>query len=147
VILGDSIVVEAVMQLDRKVQAVKSKEGKYLTFSFLGKDRGLELEVIGWTQLLPQPARPDYIKGVISPWGSEIPVIDLRLLYGKGTTALTDTTCIVIFEHDEPYRYYFGMVVEELSNVVNIADGGTERISQLLLSAKRYFSVSPALEN
>ena len=74
-------------------------------------------------------------------------MIDLRVLYGKGTTKMTGTTCIVIFEHSEPYKYYFGIVVEELSNVINIADGTENKMSTLLSSARRYFSISPSVKN
>ena len=138
---------EAAIQIYRQLQAAKSKESKYLTFMFFEKDRGMELEVVGQTKLRPLPNKPDYIKGVVNPWGCEIPVIDLRVLYGKGTTELTQTTCIIIFEHCESYRYYFAMVVEELSNVINIADGTENKMSPLLLSAKRHFSISPAIKN
>jgi len=139
--------IQVVTQIDRQIQAAKSREGKYLVFAFFEKDRGMELEVIGWTKLTPQPDRPDYIRGLVNPWGCEVPVIDLRTLYGKGKTEMTETTCIVIFEHSELYKYYFGLVVEELSNVINIADGTENKTSPLLLSARRHFSVSPAVKN
>jgi purine-binding chemotaxis protein CheW len=146
-ILGDIVMIQAVTQIDRQIQATKNREGKYLGFAFLEKDDGMELEVVGWTELTPQPDKPDYIRGVVNPWGCEIPVIDLRTLYGKGTTELTDTTCIVIFEHFESYKYYFGMLVEELSNVINIAEGTENKVSPLLLSAKRHLFVSPTVKN
>lgn len=138
---------EAAIQIDRQLQAAESKKGKYLTFTFFEKDHGMELEVVGRTKLRPLPNKPDYIKGGVNPWGCEIPVIDLRVLYGKGTTELTQTTCIIIFEHCESYKYYFAMVVEEISNVINIADGTENKMSPLLLSAKRHFSISPAIKN
>ncbi len=139
--------VQAVTQIDRQIQAAKSRKGKYPAFAFFEKDHGMELEFVGWAKLKPQHDKPDYIRGVINPWGCEIPVINLRVLYGKGVTEMTNTTCIVIFEHFEPYKYYFGVVVEELSNVINIADGTENQMSPLLLSAKRHLSVSPTVKN
>jgi len=139
--------IQAATQIDGQIQAAKSREGKYLGFAFLEKDDGMKLEFVGWTKLTPQPDKPDYIRGVVNPWGCEIPVIDLRILYGKGTTELTETTCIVVFEHFEQYKYNFGIVVEELSNVINIADGTENKISPLLLSARRHFSTGPAVKN
>jgi len=136
-----------VKQTDSQVQAAKNKRSKYLVFTFFEKCFGMELEVVGWAKLRPQPNKPDYIRGSINAWGCEIPVIDLRILYGKGPTEMTGTTCIVILEHPEPYKYYFGMVVEELSIVINIADGTENKMSPLLLSAKRHFSISPAVKN
>ena len=139
--------VQAVTQIKRQMRTAKNRKGKYPAFAFFEKDQGMELEFVGWEKLKPQPDKPHYIRGVVNPWGCEIPVIDLGILYGKGATEMTDTTCIVIFEHFEPYRYYFGMVVKELSNVTNIADGMENKMSSLLLSAKQYLSVSPAVKN
>jgi chemotaxis signal transduction protein len=145
--LRDIAVVEPVLQMGRQLQIGKNKEGKYLTFAFFEKARGMELEVVGWTKLRPLPHKHDCIKGVVNPWGCEIPVFDLRVMYGTGRTAMTSTTCIVIFEHYESYKYYFGMVVEEPSNVANIAEGIETKMSSLLSSAKRHLSVSPAVKN
>ena len=139
--------IQAVTQMDRQVQTAKSKEGKYLAFAFFEKNHGMELEFVGWAKLKPQPDKADYIKGIVNPWGCEIPVIDLGVLYDKGATEMTNTTCIVIFEHFELYKCYFGIVVEELSNVINIADGAENKMLPLLLSAKRHLSVSPTVKN
>ncbi len=136
-----------VLQTDCQVQTAKSKEGEYIVFTFFEKNHGMELEAAGWTKLRPQPDKPDYIRGDVNPWGREIPVIDLKILYGKGPTEMTATTCIVIFESPEPYQYYFGMVVGELSSVINIANGTENKMSQLLLSAKWYLSTNPTVTN
>jgi purine-binding chemotaxis protein CheW len=141
------IEIDRTLQIDRHVQVTNSREGRYLSFGFFEKDCGIELEFLGWTKLVPQPDKPDYIKGVVKPWECEIPVIDLRTLYGKRPTQMTDTTCIVIFEDSEPYKYFFGMVVGDLSNVINIADGTENRMSPLLLSAKRHLLINPAVKN
>jgi hypothetical protein len=139
--------VQAVTQINRQMQTAKSREGEHPAFAFFEKNHGMELEFVGWAKLKPQSDKADYIKGIVNPWGCEIPVIDIGILHGKGTTEMTDTTCIVIFEHFEPYKYYFGMVVEEISNVINIADGTENKMSSLLLSAKRHLSVSPTVKN
>ncbi|MHC4640229.1 MAG: chemotaxis protein CheW [Planctomycetota bacterium] len=137
-----------VRQIDDQVKkTAKSQEGEYLAFTFFEKNHGMELEVAGWTKLGPQPDKPDYIRGIVNPWGCEIPVIDLRILYGKGPTEMTSSTCIVIFENPNPCEYYFGMVVAELSNVINIKDGTENKMSSLLLSAKRYFTTNPVETN
>ena len=136
-----------VRQIDDQVKTAKSQEGEYLAFTFFEKNHGMELEVAGWTKLGPQPDKPDYIRGIVNPWGREIPVIDLRILYGKGPTEMTYRTCIVIFENPNPYEYYFGMVVAELSNVINITDGTENKMSSLLLSARRHLSAIPMVTN
>ncbi len=139
--------IQAKTQIDRQVQRAKSREGKYLAFAFLEKDTGMELEIVGWTKLKPKPNKPDCIRGVVNPWGCEIPIIDLGILYSKGATEISHSACIVIFEHSDLYKYYFGLIIEELSNVINIADGTENKISSLLLAAKRHLSISPAVKN
>lgn len=131
------------MQIDKKVQAARSKESKYLTFAFFEKDCGMKLELVGWTQLIPQRAQSgkrQCVKGIVTLWGDMIPVIDLKFLHRHGSTEMTDTSCIVIFEYSEPYKHYFGIVVEELSEVLNIAEGTENKHSSLLLSAKKHLS-------
>ena len=135
------------MQIDNQIHTSKGKEGEYLAFTFFEKNNGMKLEVAGWTKLGPRPDKPDYIRGVVNPWGCEIPVIDLRILFGDGPTEMTPTTCIVILEQPDQYEYYFGMVVAELSNIINIKDGTENKMSSLLLSAKRHFSTNPVGKN
>ena len=132
-----------VLQIYNQEQIAKRKEGEYLVFTFFEKNYGMELELAGWTKLGPQPDKPDYIRGVVNPWGCEIPVIDLRILYGKGPTEMTPTTCIVILEQPEQREYYFGMVVAELSKIINITDGTENKMSSLLSSARRHLSTNP----
>ena len=139
--------VEAILRKETLLQAAESQNGKYLSFTFFEKDAGMELEVVGWTELKPRTDKPACVRGVVNPWGCDIPVIDLRILYGKGRVEMTRGACIVIFEHTESYKYYFAVVVDELSNVINIADGTVNEMSPLLLSAKRHLSVSPAVKN
>jgi chemotaxis signal transduction protein len=136
-----------VLQIDNQVQTAKSEQGEYLAFTFFEKNHGMELELAGWTKLGPRPDKPDYIRGIVNPWGREIPVIDLRILYGKGPTEMTPTTCIVILEQPDSREYYFGMVVAEISNVINITDGTENKMSSLLLSAKRHLSTNPTERN
>jgi chemotaxis signal transduction protein len=135
------------LQIDSHEQTAKSREGECLAFTFFEKNHGMELEVAGWAKLGPQPDKPAYIRRIINPWGCDIPIIDLKILSGKGPTEMTATTCIVILERSEPYQYYFGMVVDKLSNVINIADGTENKMSPLLLSAKQHFSTNPAVKN
>lgn len=136
-----------VSQGDGRVKTAKSEEGEYLTFTFFEKNDGMKLEVAGWTKLRPLPDKPEYIRGDVNPWGYEIPVIDLKVLYGKGPTEMTSATCFVIFQHPELHEDYFGMVVDGLSNVINLADGTENKMSPLLLSARHHLSTSPVIKN
>lgn len=135
------------VKMDARLRMPGSTRNTYLSFLFAEKDKGMELEFVGRVELKPQPDKPDCIVGCVNPWGCDIPVIDLRILCGRGSTQMIPTSCIIIFEHFESYRYYFGMVVEDVSNVVNIADGSENAVSPLLMSAKRHLSLAPAMKN
>ena len=136
-----------IRQIDNQEQTANSKEGEYLAFTFFEKNQGMELELAGWTKLGLLPDKPDYIRGTVNPWGREIPVIDLRILSGEGPTEMTPTTCIVILEQPDQCEYYFGMVVAELSNVINLEDGTENKMSSLLSSARRFLSTNPVEKN
>ena len=127
----------------KRIQENKSTNSEYLTFGFFDKGHGMKLEFIDWTQLQTQPDKPDYIRGYIYPWGSKIPVIDLKFLYDRKTTEILATSCLVIFEHCVTYKYYFAIAVEELSNVINLAGGKENEKSSLLISARNYLSKNP----
>ncbi|NIP24131.1 MAG: hypothetical protein GWN81_07590 [Phycisphaerae bacterium] len=60
---------------------------------------------------------------------------------------MTAKTCFVILRHPELHEDYFGMVVDELSNVINITDGTENKMSPLLLSARRHLSANPMIKN
>jgi len=124
--------IETVVRIDRSVQAVKSQEGKYLTFAFLEKDGAMQLEVVGWTSLQLQ----QYNSGILQTvhlWDHEIPLknLDAVMQYGKNRQ-LTDTACILIFEYSEPHRKYLAILVDGISNVMTIAakDASTAIVSE-----------------
>ncbi len=93
-----------VTQIDREMQAAKSREGKYLTFAFLekGSNKKWELEVAGWTELEAKWDKSGKMTGTVQLWGREIPV------KGRGTSPcrdafeMTSTACIVVFERSKP---------------------------------------------
>ena len=116
---------EIAVQIDEQIQITKSKESKYLTFAFLEKDHGLELEVVGWTRLQIPVNKPENIMGVIHLWGNEIPVKQPPIFHDQNPA----TMCIVVFEYREPFRYCLGMPFDGISNVMNIAEKDPEIVT------------------
>ena len=116
------------VQIDEQVQAAKSKEGKYLTFAFpeKGRNKKLQLEVVGWTEFEVRSDKSDHVKGIVNLWGHEIVVVHPKTLSGRDTAEMTDTTCIIIFEFSERY---LGMVVNAISRVMNIAGKDPETVA------------------
>jgi len=120
--------IRTAVQVDEQVQAARSKEGKYLTFAFpeKGRNKKLQLEVVGWTQFEVRSDKSENVKGIVNLWGHEILVIHPKTLSGRYTAEMADTTCIIIFEFSERY---VGMMVNAISNVMNIAGKDPETMA------------------
>jgi chemotaxis signal transduction protein len=139
--------IKMVLYTNEQARTVENEDDEYMIFTFFEKDLGMQLEFAGWARLETQPEKPGYVKGVVNTWGCSIPVIDLRAPNAMAATETTDAACIVIFEQPEQYKHYFGMVVEEVSNVIDIVDGSENRRSPLLVSARRHLSTDAATDN
>ena len=108
-----------------------SREGKYLTFSLGEEEYGTGIlkvkEIIGMMRITPIPQTPGYVKGVINLRGKVIPVVDLRLRFGMEPGVYSDRTCIVVVEiFADSARLHIGVVVDSVSEVVNIKDSDIE---------------------
>jgi purine-binding chemotaxis protein CheW len=107
-------------KIDERLQKAGKTESEYLTFTFFerAEDGRPELRAVGWAKLTAREGRAKYIKGVVELWGQEIDIIDLRAKAGIGSTELTKRSCLVVFEYSD---HYLGMVVEDISSIINIA--------------------------
>lgn len=79
-----------------------SETGQYLTFKLSEEIFALDIakvrEVLEFDKITKVPQTPDMMRGVINLRGSVVPVIDMRLKFGMGTTEKTVNTCIIIVE-------------------------------------------------
>ncbi|MGC8493749.1 MAG: chemotaxis protein CheW [Syntrophobacteraceae bacterium] len=105
--------------------------GEYLTVFLHGEAYGISIlsvrEIIGMTRVPPAPETSESVKGVITLRGKVIPVTDLRALFGLGHAEDTYRTSIVIVEvHSGRGRLPVGMIVDAVSEVVNIKDADVE---------------------
>jgi len=119
---------QTAVQIDEQVQAARSKEGKYLAFVFpeKGRNKKLQLEVVGWAEFEVRSDKSENVKGIVNLWGHEILVTHPKTLSGRDTAEMADTTCIIIFEFSERY---LGMVVPTISRVMNIAGKDPETVA------------------
>jgi purine-binding chemotaxis protein CheW len=83
--------------------ALASAQAKqYLTFVLGGEMFSINIlcikEIIWYTNLTEVPMMPACIRGVINLRGSVVPVMDLSARFGKASTAVTKSSCIVIIE-------------------------------------------------
>ncbi|MFZ5758368.1 MAG: chemotaxis protein CheW [Thermodesulfobacteriota bacterium] len=112
-------------------QSVKDLAGKYLTFDLGREEYGIGIlkvrEIIGMMEITAVPHTPRYIKGVINLRGSVIPVLDLRLKFNMESREYNERTCIIVVEvQGESGVIMVGMIVDSVSEVLNIAESEIE---------------------
>ena len=94
---------------------------KWLTFFLDGQLYGMSIihteQIISLVPVTPIPEYPDYAKGVVDLRGMIVPLIDLRLRFGKNEAAYTDKTCIITCRVDEDL---IGFIVDEVDAVIEI---------------------------
>jgi purine-binding chemotaxis protein CheW len=96
-------------------------QGRFLTFSLDSEIYGIAIryvvEIIGIQSITVVPEVPNYIKGIINLRGKIIPVIDVRLKFGKEPAAYTDRTCIIVIEIGD---FSVGLIVDNVDEVLTI---------------------------
>ena len=70
---------------------------------------------------------PAYVKGVINLRGKVISVVDLRLKFGLAEREYTPRTCIIVVQvHSGGVAIQTGMIVDEVSEVLNLVSSEIE---------------------
>ena len=105
--------------------------GKYLVFNLAKEEFGIQIlkvrEIIGLQGITFVPHTPVCVKGVINLRGKVIPVIDLRLKFGMPEAEYNERTCIIVTSISTAQGVVLtGIVVDSVSEVVNIAGGDIE---------------------
>ena len=109
--------------------AVKTvaEEKQYLTFMLGGEMFSLSIlcikEIIWYANLTEVPMMPACIRGVINLRGSVVPVMDLSNRFGKPSSPVIKSTCIVIVEvptAQEGEHQAMGVVVDSVQAVLEI---------------------------
>ena len=120
---------ETALTVEERAQSTRQASalaGKYLTFILGNEEYGLPVlkvrEIIKLMDITQVPQVPQHVRGVINLRGKVIPVIDLRLKFGFELRENTERTCIIVVEVDmAPTRVMMGIVVDAVSEVLNIA--------------------------
>ena len=107
--------------------SVAVEEKQYLTFMLGGEMFSIDIlcikEIIWYASLTEVPMMPACIRGVINLRGAVVPVMDLSSRFGKLSTPVTKSTCIVIIEvatQVEGERQNMGVVVDSVQAVLEI---------------------------
>ena len=107
--------------------AVAVEEKQYLTFMLGGEMFSIAIlcikEIIWSASLTEVPMMPACIRGGINLRGAVVPVMDLSSRFGKPSTPVTKSSCIVIVEvatQVEGERQNMGVVVDSVQAVLEI---------------------------
>ncbi|MCR5792732.1 MAG: chemotaxis protein CheW [Lachnospiraceae bacterium] len=100
-----------------------TQKGKYMSFRLGNEYYGIGInyvnEIIGIQPITEVPKTEDYIRGLINLRGKIIPVIDVRIRFGKEPVPYNDRTCIIVIEVN---RFVVGVIVDTIADVVTIED-------------------------
>lgn len=100
-----------------------TQHGRYLTFNLGDEIYGIEIkfvtEIIGMQPVTKIPEVDVFIKGIINLRGKIIPVIDMRLKFGKDPIEYDDRTCVIVIDTQE---IVVGLIVDKVAEVVTIDD-------------------------
>ncbi len=124
----------ALVKADKRVSLRQSvaqtavEEKQYLTFMLGGEMFSIGIlcikEIIWYANLTEVPMMPASIRGVINLRGAVVPVMDLSNRFGKPSTPVTKSTCIVIIEvqtQTDGEHQNMGVVVDSVQAVLEIA--------------------------
>lgn len=103
----------------------EAQAGKYLTFQLGAETYGLTIlrvqEIIGMIDVTHVPRTPSFVRGVINLRGRIIPVVDLRIKFGRDACQDTERTCVVVVEvNRDGTPVTMGIIVDEVSEVLEI---------------------------
>lgn len=109
--------------IDEEEEDVDLRHGRYMTFKCDNDFYGISIanveEIIGVQSITEVPETPDYVKGLINLRGKIIPVVDVRIRFGKEARDYDDRTCVIVINVNEDV---IGLAVDTIADVVTIQD-------------------------
>ena len=100
-----------------------TQRGRFLTFTIEDNVYGLPIkfvtEIIGVQTATKIPETPDYVKGIINLRGRIVPLIDVRLKFGKEELPYTERTCIIVIDVN---TIAVGLIVDRVDDVLTLED-------------------------
>ncbi|MEO1526709.1 MAG: chemotaxis protein CheW [Planctomycetota bacterium] len=107
-------------------------ENQFLTFLLQEEEFGIEVlrvqEIKGLSRITPIPNMPTHIRGVMNLRGTVIPILDLREKFLMPAKEYDQFTVIVVVTVCDKI---VGLVVDAVSDVLDVADGDIEPTPQL----------------
>ncbi len=111
------------IQEDLLEKTEDTQHGRFLAFALDDETFCIEIkyvtEIIGIQPITKVPEVPEFIRGIINLRGRIIPVIDMRLKFGKMPIPYNDRTCIIVVETK---TLFVGFIVDNVAEVITIDD-------------------------
>lgn len=108
---------------EKEYEEEDTQKGRYLTFTLDDNIYGLQIrfvtEIIGVQTATRVPETPEYVKGIINLRGRIIPLIDVRLKFGKEEIEYNERTCIIVIDVDS---VAVGLIVDKVDDVLSLDD-------------------------
>ena len=108
---------------EKEYEEEDTQKGRYLTFTLDDNIYGLQIrfvtEIIGVQPATRVPETPEYVKGIINLRGRIIPLIDVRLKFGKEEIEYNERTCIIVIDVDS---VAVGLIVDKVDDVLSLDD-------------------------
>ncbi len=101
--------------MERKMVGFKLKE-EHFAFDIMSV-----IEIIRPKEITEVPTAPGFIEGVINLRGKIIPIIDLRKRFSLEAAGGGKKSRIIIIDLGD--RQYVGVIVDEVTKVINVNDG------------------------
>ena len=115
---------------------------QYMTFKCSDEIYGISIkyvnEIIGLSQITKVPETQDYLTGLINLRGKIIPVIDVRIRFGKEPLEYNDRTCVIVIDVKSTV---IGLIVDAIDEVAAFAENEITpppSVSDLAMQAKKY---------
>ena len=104
---------------------------QYLAFSLAGGDYAVGIlkmkEILQYEDVMPVPATPPSIRGVLNLRGRVVPVVDLAVKFGAPAAAVTRRTCVLVVETVlGGVATVMGLVADAVSEVIELRDDDVE---------------------
>jgi purine-binding chemotaxis protein CheW len=79
-------------------------------------------EIIEFDGITRVPMMPDFVRGIINLRGAVVPVIDLSVRFGRGSTDILPSTCVAILAlpHTDARFHEIGVLLDAVCEVLEI---------------------------
>ncbi len=112
-------------------EQIETRAPQYLSFDVAGTGYGLPIlavkEILQYEEPTRVPGTPGSVSGVINVRGAVVPVLDLAVKFGRGATAPTNRTCILVVEAQAGgERLTLGVLADAVNEVLDLPPDAVE---------------------